>query len=168
MTADTLTREKRGVKAIAVLSASAFALSACASDGTMTSGGRQFLGGALGALAGYAACRASNANDTQCALLVLGGATAGVLIARALDPRDREPRNAAVGRFLQEGEQRSTWSNSVTANGGSLQLLGTTTDAQGRECRQIQEEYTNRSAGTTTPETYTMCKNPDGNWVTQS
>ncbi len=138
------------------------ALSACATTG----GNNQILGGALGALTGYAACRLSSANDTECVALVLAGATAGVLIARHIDARDRERRNAAVATFLNERQTSANWQNPETSNSGSLQLLGTTTDAQGRECRQIQEEYvqgTNR-----VPESYTMCRGANGQWQTQS
>ncbi len=148
--------------------ASSIGLSACAADGTLTSEGRQFLGGVLGAVTGYAACRASSANDTECAALIIAGATAGVLIARALDPRDRAPRNQAIAGFLDSNSGYSSWNNPETTNSGTLQLLGTTTDEQGRECRQIQENYNQRTGPnpTTTPETYTMCRNGDGQWDT--
>jgi len=154
-------RTRRALLSITL--ASSMALSACATDGTTS----QFLGGALGAVTGYAACRLSSANDTECIALVLAGATAGVLIARHIDARDRERRNAAVATFLNEGQNTTTWQNPETSNSGSLQLLGTTTDAQGRECRQINEQY--HAGGNTVPETYTMCRTgPNGSWQTQT
>ncbi len=153
-------RARRALLSITL--ASSMALSACATDGSAN----QFIGGALGAVTGYAACRLSSANDTQCIALVLAGATAGVLIARQIDARDRARRNAAVASFLNDGQSRASWQNPETSNSGTLQLLGTTTDAQGRECRQISEQYV--AGGTTVPETYTMCRGANGQWQTQT
>jgi surface antigen len=154
---------------MAAVLASSTVISGCASDGSLTPEGKQLLGTLAGATVGLAACKLAHANDTQCALLMLAGGTAGYLIAKNLDPRDKRPRQQAVDTMLAPTPQKnSSWKSADTGNSGNLKLLSKTSNAQGQECRQMRESYS--KAGTPTPivETYTMCKGDNGQWETMN
>ena len=138
--------------------------SGCASDGSLSSDGKKWLGAGLGAIAGYAVCQTSGANDRECAALIVAGGVAGYMIAKKLLPEDKPPRNAAVASLLDGSRSSSAWSSSKTGNSGNIRLLAVTTDAKGQPCKKVKEQY-NRS-GELIEETYTMCKGPNG-WETR-
>lgn len=139
----------------------------CASDGSLTPEGKQIFGTIAGAALGLATCKLARANDTQCALLVLAGGTAGYLIAKNLDPRDKQPRQQAVDTMLApKPQQQTAWTSPETGNSGNLKLLSKTTNAQGQECRQVRESYKKTGSPTPIVETYTMCQGADGKWET--
>ena len=153
---------RKKTRAVAFVTSAFFALSACETIENVRQS--DVIGGVIGAGVGYAACKVSNANDTECALLALGGAVAGVIIARQIDKRDVKPRQEAVANVVENGQQNSTWKSAESGNSGELKLLSSTTNAQGQECRKVSESY--NKAGETITEEYTMCKTAEDKWET--
>jgi surface antigen len=142
-----------------------FGVAGCASDGSLTPEGRDTLGTLGGAAAGVLLCKFAHANPATCLALAVAGGTAGFVIAKQIDERDREARQAAINRMLAEDAvKQQSWKSAQTGNTGSVTLLSANTNAQGQLCRRFHESY--NKAGTPINEDYTMCKGSDGSWAT--
>lgn len=121
----------------------------------------ELFGAGVGALVGGAACAVSSANDTECALLVLGGAAAGFAIASYIDKDDEDAYRLATNDVLNEGKSSSTRVSSVTGNSITATRIETgTTSAEGdsTDCQTLAYDYT-------TDFEQEFCKNADGAWV---
>ncbi|MGJ3233149.1 MAG: hypothetical protein ACFE0P_15270 [Oceanicaulis sp.] len=133
-------------------------VSGCATGGNQAG----MTGGFLGGLAGAAACLASGANDTECALLVVGGAVAGYAVAEYIDRRDREAYQAATQDVLS-GETRS-------ATRVSEQTGNTITVSRSESAETFQNEAGQTCTATDVAyqgETHQdiWCRGEDGTWT---
>lgn len=132
-------------------------LSGCATTGNQNS----ILSAIGGGVAGYALCQLTNANDTECAALMVAGAVGGGLIGREMDRRDQERRNIAMAQMLEnQGQQTVQWTNPETSNTGQIEPLNTYRDAQGNTCHDVNETY--QRDGRTINDSYTVCTTPSG------
>ncbi|MEL6387767.1 MAG: hypothetical protein AAFR41_04955 [Pseudomonadota bacterium] len=141
-------------------------LSGCAADGTLDM--NRAIGTGLGAAAGLAVCSVTGANDTECALAVLAGAAAGYVIADRINPEDKPQRDATVATVLADEQiavgQTTSYEVADTGSEGEVTLLALTTNSDGWQCKQLEEDYNPANADGIS-ETYTMCQNPQtGEW----
>jgi len=137
---------------IGVVSATVMMLGGCA---TMSSS--DVTGALAGAGAGGLACMLSNANDTECALLVAGGAVAGIAVARYIDREDADAYQQATAEILGGGQEamivsENTGNRVIAKNGGG--------DA---ECRTVEIEYDRRTQGTSNHSSR-YCRSSSGSW----
>ncbi|MCG8442089.1 MAG: hypothetical protein MI723_09805, partial [Caulobacterales bacterium] len=66
---------------------------------------------------------------------------------------------------------RKSYRVDATGSTGSVRLADVTTDAQGRQCKEIEEVYTPAAGvagGEPISESYTMCQRSDGTWANVS
>ncbi|MEM0986476.1 MAG: hypothetical protein AAGJ32_09535 [Pseudomonadota bacterium] len=127
------------------------------------------IGTGLGAAVGLAACQLTGANDTECAAAILAGAAAGYIIADRIKPADKPQRDQTVATVLTAEDtsvgETTTYTVADTGSTGSVTLLGISTNNDGWECKQLEEDYDPTDADAIT-ETYTMCRNPETDeWV---
>jgi surface antigen len=149
------------VVAVAAVSGAAL-LSGCATD----ENGNAIFGALAGAAGGAALCALSGANDTECALLIAGGAALGGAIGNEIDRRDRERREAALqAALLSEEPVAIEWTNPETSNSGDIESLSVYRDSQGNTCRDFEETYMRE--GRQINDTYTICTSPDGSSFTR-
>lgn len=149
----------RRISTLSTVSILALSLSACASTGNAG-----LAGGLLGGLAGAAACFASGANDTECALLVLGGAAAGYAVAEYIDRRDREAYRAASAEVLSGNAQTVTRVSEETGN--TITVSSTGADAnfvndEGQTCTSTDVNYQGEAHQDI------WCRGSDGTWTIQ-
>lgn len=138
-------------------------LAGCETSGeTIGIANRDLIGGAGGAAAGFLACRLLDTNTLGCALATLGGAAAGVFVARRLLDDDKEPRAAALADVVEGKSQSRDWSSGETGSSGTISLVGNTT-SNGQPCRVIEETYNLRGEAPVT-EQFTLCQTADGEW----
>lgn len=137
--------------------ASVFVLAGCETIENNT----ELVGAGVGALVGGAACAVSSANDTECALLVIGGAAAGFAIAKVIDKEDEDAYRLATNDVLNDGKASSTRVSSQSGTPITATKVETaaTTDQDGMtECETLNYDYKQGFQ-----ETY--CKNSQGAWV---
>jgi len=152
---------------LAAMAAGAFILAGCESvDGT--TGGvsnRDILGGAIGAAGGYLACKALDGNNTTCALAAVGGAAAGVVVARRLKPEDKAPRAVALAEVVEGSATSRAWKSAETGSSGEFTLVGQSQTGDGRPCRTVDETYSIRGEAPVT-EQFRLCQAASGEWET--
>jgi hypothetical protein len=124
---------------------------------------RDLLGGALGAVGGYLACKGLDGNDTVCALAAVGGAAAGIVIARRMKPEDRAPRAVALAQVVEGQAAARQWRSSESGSSGEIRLVSQSQSADGRPCRTVEETYTIRGESAVT-EQYRLCQAVSGEW----
>ena len=124
---------------------------------------RDLIGGGAGAVVGYLGCRVLNGSNGVCALAAVGGAAAGVVIARRLKSDDREPRAVALAEVVEGQSSSKTWRSAQTGSSGTITLVNTSTNAAGEPCRTVEETYTIRGEAPLT-EQFTLCRASNGEW----
>ncbi|MEM7660612.1 MAG: RT0821/Lpp0805 family surface protein [Pseudomonadota bacterium] len=157
---------KRMVYGMAGILAASTTLAACEVDGS--TGGianRDIIGGAGGAAVGLIACQIFDAGTLGCTLATLGGAAAGVFVARRLLDDDKEPRAGALADVLDGNKSSADWRNAETGSSGTISLVGNSTGPDGESCRVISETYTIRGEAPIT-EQFTLCPTDNGEWRT--
>ncbi|MEM6412178.1 MAG: hypothetical protein AAF683_11660 [Pseudomonadota bacterium] len=157
---------KKFIYGMAGILAASTTLAACEVDGT--TGGianRDLIGGGAGAAVGLIACQLFDAGTLGCTLATLGGAAAGVFVARRLLDDDKEPRAGALADVLEGNRQSADWRNAETGSSGTISLAGNTTGPDGESCRIIDETYTIRGQAPIT-EQFTLCPTDSGEWRT--
>ncbi len=154
---------------LAAVAAGATVLAGCESSTLEgTTGGvqnRDILGGALGAAGGYLACKALDGNNTTCALAAVGGAAAGVVIARRLKPEDEAPRAVALAEVVEGDATSRTWKSAETGSSGEFTLVSQSQTADGQPCRTVSETYSIRGDAPLTEE-FKLCQATSGEWET--
>lgn len=154
---------------LATLVISAFALTACASNGTGgTSPGidKQTVGGlagaGLGGLAGAQFGKGSGRLWTTGAGVLLG-ALAGSSIGQSLDKADQmyAERAYTQAQTAPVGQQIS-WNNPDSGNSGNVVTTRTGTSANGLPCREYQQNIT--VGGRQQQVVGTACQRADGTW----
>lgn len=140
-------------KLLVILLAGSFSLQGCE---TIESNSKA-LGALGGAGIGALACQLSSANNTECALLVAGGALAGLAIASYIDKDDEDAYKLATTEILS-GQETSTQTSENTGN----TILATRGETTG-DCQIINVGYDRRLRGNTNHES-TYCKQEDGTW----
>lgn len=153
-------KNKLGVVALAGL----VALTGCESDKQNTG---MLLGGVSGALIGSA----FNTSDgsTSAAAVGIGavlGAVIGSSIGKKMDDQDKQMAEQAASQAVKApvGE-KIEWENPNTGHSGSAKAVRIGHDAQGNECREIEQEIT--VDGKSDVVDMTVCL-IDGHWVVAS
>lgn len=140
------------------------ALTGCEGD-KQTSG--MFLGGISGALIGSAF--KTGDGSTSAAAVGIGavlGAVVGSSIGKKMNDQDTKmAENAASDAVKAPVGQKVEWSNPNTGHSGSAKTLRVGKDAQGHECREIEQEIT--VDGKSDIVDMTVCL-IDGHWVVSS
>ena len=158
-------QNKRASFGLSALLAASMVITGCESNG----GGfgnvsnRDLIGGGAGAVVGYLGCRVLNGSNGVCALAAVGGAAAGVVIARRLKSDDREPRAVALAEVVEGQSSSESWRSAQTGSSGTISLVNTSTNAAGEPCRTVEETYTIRGEAPLT-EQFTLCRASNGEW----
>lgn len=119
----------------------AVALAGCETTGENSS---RIGGSIVGGLAGAAACAVSNANTTECALLIAGGAAAGYAIASYIDQDDAEAYQAASQSVLEGDETSVTRVSEATGTPVTVAASSTNepfTNDEGQPCTYNDVTY---------------------------
>ena len=158
-------KQKRTQFGLNGLLAASMILAGCTSDGSgfPNISSRDLIGGGAGAVVGYLGCRVLNGSNTVCALTAVGGAAAGVVIARRLKTEDRAPRAVALAEVLEGQAASETWSSAQTGSSGTITLIDSSTNAANQPCRTIEETYTIRGDAPVT-EQFRLCRADNGEW----
>lgn len=98
------------------LSTTLVSVSALFLIGCETTGVNKIIGAGVGTGLGYGACKLSNANDTECAIMLAAGAVAGYAVAAYIDERDREAYEEASSLVLSGSQTSATRVSSETGN----------------------------------------------------
>lgn len=156
---------KRTQFGLTSLIAASMMLAGCTSDGSgfPNVSNRDLIGGGAGAVVGYLGCRVLNGSNTVCALTAVGGAAAGVVIARRLKTEDRAPRAVALAEVLEGQATTQTWRSADTGSSGTITLVNTSTNGANQPCRTIEETYTIRGQSPVT-EQFRLCRADNGEW----
>ena len=155
--------ESRGVFGITL--ASTLMLSNCATDSMSVNQ----IGGAVGgALVGGLVCAASDANDTECAALILAGALAGYGIGKHIDARDKaayERARVAALNAPVESTEAVFETSEETGNTIEIQPTSVYVNDAGRQCKTFDSTYMKGEEKFVEKEVF--CQNADGNWEPQ-
>jgi hypothetical protein len=161
-----MSKRSRLMKPASVAMAAVLA-TGCAADGSMDPNFAKALGAAGGAVLGFVACKGlAGGTDTECALVALAGGVAGYVITEKVMEADKAKRQANLAAVLETNQPvgyTSRYQVAETGSSGSVQLLDITTDASGRQCKQLRETY-DTAADAAVSEDYKMCKQGD-QWV---
>lgn len=140
----------------------------CASDGSMDPNFVRIASTAGAAVVGFAGCKAlTGGTDTECAVVAVIAGAAGYVISDKVLAADKAKREANVQNVLGSNETVgyvSKYQVAETGSTGSVQLLDISTDASGRQCKQVREVY-DTATNAPVSEEYKMCKQRDGKWV---
>ena len=155
---------KNHIKKISILIVLvAFIFSACASN-SWEENQKAIIGGAGGATAGGLIASALDANTAG----VLGGIIVGGLIGGAIgnrmDAADRREANRATYSALESAPSGTTtsWRNPDSGNSGTTMPTRTYQAQSGEYCREYEQTVT---IGDETQAAYgTACRQPDGKW----
>ena len=140
-----------------------FVFSACAGN-TWEENQKAIIGGAGGATAGGLIASALDANTAG----VLGGIIVGGLIGSAIgnrmDAADRREANQATYSALESAPsgQTTSWRNPDSGNSGSTTPTRTYQAQSGEYCREFEQTIT--ISGETQAAYGTACRQPDGKW----
>lgn len=146
-----------------LLAASLFLTGCQSGTGFPNVSGRDLIGGGAGAVVGYLGCRVLNGSNTVCALTAVGGAAAGVVIARRLNRDDEAPRAVALAEVVEGQATSQTWRSADTGNSGTITLVGSSVNEANQQCRTIEETYSIRGDEPVT-EQFELCRRENGEW----
>ena len=92
------------------------------------------------------------------------GAMAGQAVGRSMDEVDRMKMQQAYSNSLEfsRAGETTSWSNPDSGNSGNVTPVNTFQNAEGRYCREFQQEVI--VAGETQQGFGTACRTPDGQW----
>lgn len=140
-----------------------FIFSACAGN-TWQENQKAIIGGAGGATAGGLIASALDANTAG----VIGGMIVGGLIGGAIgnrmDAADRREANRATYSALESAPsgQTASWRNPDSGNSGTTTPTRTYQAQSGKYCREYEQTIT--IGGETQAAYGTACRQPDGKW----
>lgn len=126
------------------------------------------LGGAAGAAAGGLIGAAAGGESAGIAGGVLLGGLLGGMAGHVLDQRDKELAYREAQTTLERAPtgQTSTWRNPDSGNAGRFTPTRTYQRADGRYCREFEQEILIDGEPHTSHGT--ACRRPDGTWEIQS
>jgi surface antigen len=141
----------------------------CAQVGqTISDNPKATFGGMLGAAGGGLIAAAAGGGAAGIVGGVLLGGLLGGAIGNHLDQRDKQlaAQNAQATLEHARTGEASTWHNPDSGNSGTITPTHTYQNADGRYCREYQQEIT---VGGEKHQAYgTACRQPDGSWQVQS
>lgn len=155
---------KSRMKFLAVLVMAAVSVSACTNMDT--TGNKEMIGGATGAILGGIVGSKVGKGSGQLVGVGVGtllGALAGSSIGASLDKADLMYANRATQKaYTAPVGETISWNNPDTGNSGTVTPVKEGTSTSGRYCREYSQ--TINVGGRSEKAFGTACKNPDGTW----